>query len=244
MGTGTCVFSPKLKSVIPFDSMLLMIAELGGVSLERSKRWRAAPLKPADTSSVTSIAIIGFWCRIIFGFKNACRHLQKAAGVVFGNHEGLRRSAQDLSRRVLIPSLGVTPHVMKGESYAISLQKLGPKLTLAVACKSIRKVRYTPPQAGTALRWAAELTFYTTVDASMLRSGPYACWAQPSSADQSPNSCAASVAIILRIVRFTICVVESIMRGRLGLMPSRPFAFLYDVMPRLTYHLLMTALRD
>ena len=139
IGGGTCVFSPKLKSVIPFDRMLLMIAELGGVSLERSKRLRAAPLKPADTSSVTSMAISGFWCRIIFGFGLTCRDLQKAAGVICWNHEGLRRPAQDLSRRLLVPALGVTPHVMKGESFAISSQKLGHEMTLQVACKSDRK---------------------------------------------------------------------------------------------------------
>ena len=56
IGGGICVFSPKLNKLIPFDRMLLMIAELGGVALTNRLRPLAAFAALADSIRATATA--------------------------------------------------------------------------------------------------------------------------------------------------------------------------------------------
>ncbi len=57
MGTGTCVFSPKLNTLTFLDKMLFIVCESGGDSLDSNRRLRVAPLMLADTNNTASTAI-------------------------------------------------------------------------------------------------------------------------------------------------------------------------------------------
>ena len=68
MGTGTCVFSPKLNTMTFFDKMLFIVCEIGGDSLDSNRRLRVAPLMLADTNNTASIAI-KYCCWLIAQFE-------------------------------------------------------------------------------------------------------------------------------------------------------------------------------
>ncbi len=57
MGTGTCVFSPKLNTMTFLDKMLFIVCEFGVDSLDSNRRLRVAPLMLADTKKPASVAI-------------------------------------------------------------------------------------------------------------------------------------------------------------------------------------------